>query len=64
MDPDRIDGKADKLKGEVKKGLGTLTGDKSLEAEGHVDKAKGHVKDAFGRVKDEFRAEDRRANEP
>ena len=60
MDPNRIDGKADKLKGEVKKGVGKVTGDKSMQAEGVVDKAKGHVKDAFGRAKDEVRAENDR----
>jgi uncharacterized protein YjbJ (UPF0337 family) len=63
MDENRIDGKADKVKGEVKQTIGKVTGDKSMQAEGTIDKAKGTVKDAFGRAKDEIRAEDRRLNE-
>lgn len=60
MDPNRIEGKADKLKGEVKKGIGKLADDKSMQAEGVIDKAKGHIKDTFGRAKDEVRAEEHR----
>jgi len=37
----------DKLKGRVKQGVGRTTGDRSLEAEGHVDEGKGKVKGAF-----------------
>jgi uncharacterized protein YjbJ (UPF0337 family) len=63
MDPNRIEGKADQVKGEVKKTIGKVTGDKSLQAEGMVDKAKGQAKDAYGRAKDEVRAEDKRQDE-
>ena len=57
MDKDRIKGKMDEAKGDVKKKIGDLTGDKGLEGEGMVDKAKGKVENAFGKMKDEVRAE-------
>ena len=60
MDPNRIEGKADKITGEIKKQVGKATDNRSMQAEGMIDKAKGHVKDAFGKAKDEARAEERR----
>jgi uncharacterized protein YjbJ (UPF0337 family) len=57
MDNDRIKGKIDEIKGDVKKKIGDVTGDKSLQGEGIVDKAKGKIENAFGKVKDEGRAE-------
>jgi len=57
MDSDRIKGKMDEVKGDVKKKIGDLTGDKELQGEGIVDKAKGKVENAFGKLKDEGRAE-------
>jgi uncharacterized protein YjbJ (UPF0337 family) len=57
MDNDRIKGKVDEVKGDVKKKIGEMTDDKGLEGEGIVDKAKGKIENAFGKVKDEGRAE-------
>jgi uncharacterized protein YjbJ (UPF0337 family) len=57
MDNDRIKGKVDEVKGDVKKKIGEMTDDKSLQGEGIVDKAKGKIENAFGKVKDEGRAE-------
>lgn len=57
MDSDRIKGKMDEVKGDVKKKIGEVTGDKSLQGEGIIDKAKGKVENAFGKLKDEGRAE-------
>jgi len=57
MDNDRIKGKMDEVKGDVKKKIGEMTDDKGLEGEGIVDKAKGKIENAFGKVKDEGRAE-------
>jgi uncharacterized protein YjbJ (UPF0337 family) len=37
----------DKLKGKFKQGVGRVSGDRSLEAEGHVDESKGKVKGGF-----------------
>ncbi len=49
---DKLEGKADELKGNVKQGVGDATGDRSLQAEGMVDKAKGKGKGALGAAKD------------
>jgi|GEM_PF-329552 uncharacterized protein YjbJ (UPF0337 family) len=63
MDPKRIEGMADKLKGSVKQGIGKLTGRADMKAEGAIDKAKGRIKGAAGRVEDEVRAEEHRRHE-
>lgn len=57
MDNDRIKGKMDDLKGDIKNKVGKLTDDKGLQGEGLIDKAKGKVENAFGKLKDEGRAE-------
>lgn len=51
-DDDRLKGTANNLGGKVKEGLGKLSGDKSLESEGHMDQAKGNAQKAWGDVKD------------
>lgn len=45
----------DEAKGRIKEAAGDLTGDKSLENEGKVDKAAGHVKDAVENVGDKVK---------
>ncbi|MCW2880571.1 MAG: CsbD family protein [Sphaerisporangium sp.] len=49
---DKISNKAEELKGKVKKGVGDVTGDDELKAEGEADETKGNVKQAGERVKD------------
>jgi len=53
---DKIDAKADQLKGRVKEGVGRATDDRDLEAEGHTDQAKGNLKQAAEKVKDVFKS--------
>ena len=55
VDENRIEGAWDKVKGSVKEGVGKLTGDEKLQAEGMADKAKGHAESAVGGVKDTVR---------
>jgi uncharacterized protein YjbJ (UPF0337 family) len=55
MDKDRIEGTAKQAKGAVKEGLGKVTGDAKLQAEGKADKAAGKVQNAIGGVKDAVR---------
>lgn len=43
-------GKAENLKGKIKEGVGKLTGDRDLEAEGQVDQAEGTLRDKTGKV--------------
>ena len=51
-DDDRVRGTANNLGGKIKEGLGKLTGDRSLESEGHMDQAKGKAQQALGDIKD------------
>jgi uncharacterized protein YjbJ (UPF0337 family) len=55
MDKDRIAGAGKQLKGNVKKAVGRLAGDKQLENEGKLDEAKGKVQESFGDLKDAAR---------
>ena len=55
VDENRVEGAVDKLKGSVKEGIGKLTGDEKLKAEGAADKAKGGAESAVGGVKDGVR---------
>lgn len=48
----QADGAWDKLKGKVKEGVGDLTDNHSLEAEGHLDQMKGEAKIQTGKVRD------------
>jgi uncharacterized protein YjbJ (UPF0337 family) len=52
MDHDSVQGKGEKLVGNVKEAAGRITGDRELEAEGVNDQAAGHVHDTVGAVKD------------
>jgi uncharacterized protein YjbJ (UPF0337 family) len=55
VDSDRVEGKAEQAKGSIKKGVGELTGDEKMQAEGTADKAKGKAQDAWGQTKDAAR---------
>jgi uncharacterized protein YjbJ (UPF0337 family) len=46
---DEIRGKADQLKGQVKKSVGDLTNDEQLRNEGTDDQAAGEVEETFGK---------------
>ncbi|HEY4017322.1 MAG TPA: CsbD family protein [Pseudonocardiaceae bacterium] len=52
---DKIDHKAEVLKGKAKEGVGRAIDDPELEAEGKVDQVKGNLKQAGEKVKDAFR---------
>ena len=53
---DKIDNAAEEAKGNVKEGLGKLTDNESLEAEGKGDKAAANLKQAGEKVKDAFKS--------
>lgn len=59
MDKEHIKGAADKVSGAAKEAVGKVTGDKSLEAEGKIDKAKGALRDVVGDVKDGIKNADK-----
>ena len=49
---DKVQNKADELKGKAKEALGKGTGNEQWEAEGKADQAKGNVKQAGEKLKD------------
>ena len=49
---DKIDNKADVVKGKIKETAGRAGDDPELEAEGRGDQAKGHAKQAGEKIKD------------
>lgn len=54
MDKDRIKGMAQQVEGKAKVVVGKLTGDASLEAEGHIETVEGKIRNAVGGLKDEL----------
>jgi uncharacterized protein YjbJ (UPF0337 family) len=52
---DKVKNTAETAKGKVKEGAGKATGNESLEAEGHADRAKGDLKQAGEKIKDVFK---------
>ncbi|MCW0046044.1 MULTISPECIES: CsbD family protein [Brevundimonas] len=54
-DHDRIEGAAKNMGGKVKEGVGKMTGDTKLQAEGKADQVEGKVQNTVGGVKDSLR---------
>ncbi|MCA1060331.1 CsbD family protein [Rossellomorea aquimaris] len=52
---DQIKGKQKQTKGDLKKGLGKLTNDDSMIAEGERDKDKGKIQEKAGDVKESLK---------
>lgn len=62
MDRNRVEGAGHKAKGAMKEGVGKLTGDEKLKAEGKIEKTAGKVQNAAGGVADSARRDrDRRS---
>ena len=55
VDKSRVEGVIDQAKGAVKEGVGKLTGDTKMQAEGKADKAAGKVENTVGGAKDTVR---------
>jgi uncharacterized protein YjbJ (UPF0337 family) len=51
---DKIKGEKDKVKGNIKEGLGTLLGNQELKEEGQDDQLKGKARKKMGEVKEIF----------
>jgi uncharacterized protein YjbJ (UPF0337 family) len=47
----RVEGKAEEVKGRVKRAAGAATGDRSTEAKGAGEQVKGKAKNAVGRAR-------------
>ena len=52
---DKIDNKAEELKGQGKEAIGEATDDDELKAEGQFDQVKGNIKQAGEKIKDVFK---------
>jgi len=52
---DKVDNKAQELKGKVKEALGEANADPELRAEGRKDQTMGNLKNAGQKVKDAFK---------
>jgi uncharacterized protein YjbJ (UPF0337 family) len=52
---DKLDNKAEELKGQAKETTGKATGDEQLEAEGKSDQTGANLKQAGEKVKDAFK---------
>ena len=52
---DKIDNKAEDLRGKAKEGIGRATDDEELEAQGRADQATSDLKQAGEKVKDAFK---------
>ena len=55
MDKDRIDGSLKQAAGSIKVGVGNVTGDAKLTAQGHAEKTEGKLQNAVGGAKDALR---------
>lgn len=54
-DQDRFEGAGKKIGGDIKEGVGKLTGDSKLQAEGKMDQVEGKTQNAVGGAKDSIR---------
>lgn len=64
MDKDRIKGKIEEIKGDIKERVGGATKDRSTQAEGFVENKKGKIQSGFGEMKDEMKRDRKDPDEP
>jgi len=57
VNKDRIKGKAEEIKGDVKQRIGGATKDRSTQAEGWLEEKKGQIRSGVGEVKEEMEKE-------
>lgn len=51
MNKDELNGKVDRLKGNIKESVGEATNDQDLRDEGIADQAAGNVQEGFGKAR-------------
>jgi uncharacterized protein YjbJ (UPF0337 family) len=57
MDKATLKGKAENIKGRVKQAVGSMTGNKKLEAEGLAERTKGSAREKLGQAKETLEKE-------
>lgn len=63
MNKDRIKGKAEQIKGDVKERIGGASKDRSTQAEGWIEQKKGKIREGVGKLEDEMKRERREPEE-
>jgi uncharacterized protein YjbJ (UPF0337 family) len=53
---ERIKGKAEEIKGHIKHGVGSLTGNEQMEAEGHAEEAAGEARQEAAKAAERVKA--------
>jgi uncharacterized protein YjbJ (UPF0337 family) len=61
MNKQKIKGKVNQIKGQIKERAGYASGDKSTELRGIADQGKGETQSVVGKVKDAFKKGRRKA---
>ena len=51
MNKDELDGKIDRVKGNIKEAVGDATNDEQLREEGIADQASGNIQEGFGKAR-------------
>jgi uncharacterized protein YjbJ (UPF0337 family) len=64
VDKDRIKGKYEQIKGDLKERIGGATKDRSTQAEGFAENKKGKIREGMGNLKDDLRHERKEPEEP
>lgn len=64
MNKDKIKGKMEEIKGDVKERIGGATNDPAKQAEGFIEKEKGKVRGEYGEVKDDLNRERKDPDKP
>jgi uncharacterized protein YjbJ (UPF0337 family) len=57
VDKDRIKGKVEQIKGDIKERIGGASKDRSTQAEGFAENKKGKLREGVGELKDELKRE-------
>ncbi len=63
MDSDRVKGAVTKKTGELKEGVGKMTGDEKMKRSGQADQVKGAVQNTVGGVKDALHESDNKSRD-
>jgi uncharacterized protein YjbJ (UPF0337 family) len=64
VNKDRIKGKIEQIKGDVKERIGGASKDRSTQAEGFVEDKKGKIREGMGEVKEDLERERRERRDP
>jgi uncharacterized protein YjbJ (UPF0337 family) len=64
VDKDRIKGKIEEIKGDVKERIGGASKDRSTQAEGFVENKKGKLREGVGELKDDLERERKEPDQP